>query len=207
VLGAAACLTVALAACGSTPDETPATSAAPAPTSAAGAGAAPLALVMNRFIVWRGWHGTRLPFSDRWGPAHVNGDIATGFDHSPEGAVIAMMQQRARLAGVGDQAWPAAAAAMAVLAPADQPPATRVTTGFDTTGDVPYFAGFRWQSYTPDRASAELALEKHDGTLESVPATEVWQGGDWKVELPAGGAAVTPLDGLDQYQPWPSTPR
>ncbi len=167
----------------------------------------PLALAMFPDITWKLWHGVRLPFTDLWGPVRVNGDAVTGFSHTPEGAVVAMMQHQVRLAGLGDAVWLAAARAMAVLAPADQPPAARVSTGFDSTGELPFVAGFQWISYTPGRAVADLALQSAAGALGSVRATEVWTGGDWKAELPAGGGQVRPLRGFDGYQPWPGTPR
>ncbi|QIS21155.1 hypothetical protein [Nocardia terpenica] len=167
----------------------------------------PLALVMSHWLTWQPWHGTRLPVSDRWGPAHVQADAATGFSHTAEGAVVAMMQHQARLAGLGDAAWSAAARAMAVVAPTDQPPRHRISTGFDSAGDLPYFTGFRWVSYRPDRAEADLALQGHDGALTALHATESWDGNDWKAELHADGGTVAPLPGLDGYQPWPSQPR
>ncbi|MBF6116384.1 hypothetical protein IU497_35460 [Nocardia terpenica] len=167
----------------------------------------PLALVMAPWITWQHWHGTGLPASPRWGPTRVQGDVATGFSHTPEGAVVAMMQHQARLAGIGGTAWVSAARAMAVVAPADRAPDRRVPTGFDSEGELPLFAGFRWVSYSPDRAVADLALQDGDGRLRSVHATETWVGADWKAELPANGGSVTPLPGLDGFQPWPRLPR
>ncbi|MFI1920216.1 hypothetical protein [Nocardia sp. NPDC020380] len=167
----------------------------------------PLPLLMSHWISWRSWHGTRLPFADRWGPTQVTDDAATGFSHTPEGAVVAMMQHQARLAGIGDSSWQAAAERMAVVAPADRPPTRRIPTGFDSSADLPYFAGIRWLSYTGDRATADLALQTPAGALSSVPVTEVWIGSDWKAELPAAGAASSPLDSFDGYQPWPGVPR
>ncbi|WP_327138826.1 hypothetical protein [Nocardia sp. NBC_01327] len=167
----------------------------------------PVSLEMFHWITWRPWHGTRLPTSDRWGPATVHGDAATGFSHTPEGAVMAMMQHQARLAGTSDTDWPAAARAMAVVAPADQPPTHRIATGFDTGSPLPYFAGFRWLSFTADRAEADLALQTNDGTLYSLHVIEIWADADWKAELPASGGNLEPLNGMDEYQPWPGTPR
>ncbi|WP_330180481.1 hypothetical protein OHB26_29290 [Nocardia sp. NBC_01503] len=167
----------------------------------------PLSLMMFHSITWRPWHGTTLPFADRWGPTTVQGDVATGFSHTPEGAVIAMMQHQARLAGLDGAAWSAAARVMAVVAPADQPPDHHLGTGFDTGSQLPYFAGYHWSSYTTDRAEADLALQTDDGALNSVHVAEVWRGGDWKAELPAAGGTLTPLYGMDAYQPWPAVPR
>ncbi len=96
---------------------------------------------------------------------------------------------------------------MAIVTPGDQPPTRHINTGFDSRSALPYFGGFRWLSYTPHRAEAVLALQNQDGSLESLPVTEIWIGGDWKTELPAGGGVTAPLDGLDEFQPWPSQPR
>ena len=179
-----------------------------APAAPESAGEAPLALAMAQEISWKQWHGTRLPVTGQWGPAHVNGNAATGFSHTSEGAVLAMMQHQLRLAGLDDKDWQAAAQQMAVVAPAEQPPTTRVATGFDTTGTLPFVAGFEWiPTATPDRAEADLALQTASGDLSTVRATEVWRDGDWKAELPAGGSRTRPLSGLSDYQPWPGTPR
>lgn len=167
----------------------------------------PVSLMMFHWLTWQQWHGTRLPSADRWGPTRIQSDAATGFSHTPEGALVAMMQQQARLAGIGDASWTAAAKLMAVVAPGDEPPTRRLPTGFDSTGDLPYFAGYRWVSYIGNRAVADLALQYNDGTLKTVHATEFWNGSDWKTELPATGETASPLGGLDEYQPWPSVPR
>ncbi|AHH19773.1 hypothetical protein NONO_c49890 [Nocardia nova SH22a] len=166
----------------------------------------PVALAMTPWLTWKPWHGTRLPYSQRWGPASVTDDTATGFGHNPEGAVLAMIQQRARLTGIGDAAWLDAARTMAVVAPDDRPPTARMATGIDPAAALPYFSGFRWISYDGTRAVADLALQESDGTLRSLHATEVWHDSDWRAELvPAPTAA--PLPGLDDYQPWPGQPR
>jgi hypothetical protein len=170
--------------------------------------AGPLALDMARDLTWHPWRGCRLPAADRWGPRQLRDDAATGFDHSPEGAVLAMIQQQARLAAASDAAWPTVARAEAVIAPGDTAPTSRVSTGFDTTSDLPQFAGFRWVSGTPRQTVADLALEGHDGTLKTVRVTEIWTGSDWKAELPAvGSPPATPLNGFaNGYQPWPGLP-
>ncbi|MVU80383.1 hypothetical protein GPX89_24430 [Nocardia sp. ET3-3] len=162
---------------------------------------------MSRWITWHPWHGTRLPTADRWGPTRIQDDAATGFSHTAEGVVIAMMQHQARLAGLNDSAWLAAARRMAVVAPADQPPTQRISTGFDSAADLPYFAGFRMLSYTGDRAVADLALQTAAGALSSVRVTEKWEGSDWKTELPANGETISPLPDFDNFQPWSGVPR
>ncbi|WP_216892941.1 hypothetical protein [Nocardia alni] len=196
----------ALTACASNSGVSQASSASTLDTGSPG-DTLPLALVMSQWLTWRSWHGTRLPYADRWGPLRVRSGVATGFAHTPEGALLAMMQQQARLAAADDAAWPSLARAMAVVAPADQVPAQRVPTGFDTRGALPFFAGFHWLSYTADRAAGDLALQFPDGTLKSLRAQEVWRGSDWRAELPAAGGTTVPLAGLDGYQPWPSLPR
>lgn len=166
----------------------------------------PGALAMTPWLTWKPWHDTRLPYSNRWGPAVVSDDTVSGFSRTPEGAVMAMIQHNARLTGLDNTAWPDAARTMAVVAPADRPPATRIGTGIDSSAGLPFFAGFRWISYDGTRAVADLALQQPDGTLRSLRATEIWRDSDWRAELSAHAVAA-PLPGLDGYQPWPGQPR
>lgn len=213
--GGLAVLTIAAATagCATTTSDVPVTAVSHAPAASQADVAqwfaeGPLALDMSHHLTWHPWRGSRLPASDRWGPRQIDDDAATGFEHSPEGAVLAMIQQQARLAAASDADWPTVARAEAVLAPGDTTPTSRVSTGFDTSAELPQFAGFRWVSGTPDKAVADLALEGHDGTLKTVRVTEVWTGTDWKAELPAAGSPpAAPLHGLaDGYQPWPGLP-
>ncbi len=166
----------------------------------------PGALAMTPWLIWKPWHGTHLPYSQRWGPADVSDDTVTGFSHTPEGAVLAMIQHTARLSGLDDTAWPGAARTMAVTAPTDQPPTTRIGTGFDRSAGLPFFAGFHWISYDGTRATADLALQEPDGSLRSLRTAEIWHDDDWRAEL-APTPTAAPLSGLDGYQPWPGQPR
>ncbi len=165
----------------------------------------PGALAMTSWLTWQPWHDTRLPYSQRWGPTTVSDDTVSGFSHTPEGAVLAMIQHTARLSGIDATARLGAARTMAVVAPVDQPPTNRMGTGIDTTPGLPFFAGFRWISYNGTHAVADLALQEPDGSLRSLRTTEIWHDSDWRAELPT--PLSTPLPGLDGYQPWPGQPR
>ncbi|MGA4792427.1 hypothetical protein [Nocardia sp. AB354] len=59
------------------------------------------------------------------------------------------------LSGLDNAAWPART--MAVLAPTDRPPTTRIGTGIDSSAGLPFFAGFGWLSCDDARAVADLA--------------------------------------------------
>ncbi len=168
----------------------------------------PDGLSMARAIRWEPWHGTRLPYTDDWGPMHETDGAATGFTHDMYGALIAMMQQQARLAAADDADWITVAKSESVVAPDDSVPTHRLPAALPTGRDLPYFAGFRWRAYTPRRAAADLALQYPDGSLASVPVVEIWDGQDWKTELrPADPPLATPLQGLDHFQPWAGVPR
>lgn len=193
------------------PPRPPAPALAPAPGAPIGPGAATSdALVLMSALHWSSWNGILLPTSDSFGPSHTTGNIATGFSHDPDGALIAMMQEQARLALSTDQHWSQVAAATAVTAGTAAAPTRRVTAGLlahTPPAPIPAYAGFRYLSYAPTAATAALALQEPDGTLATTAVTVDWLAGDWKLQLPIGGAPPpAPLPGLDGYQPWPGLP-
>jgi len=104
--------------------------------------------------------GLTLPFSPVDGPLRVNGPIAAGYSHTPQGAVIAMMQLLPRLGfGPGYQEV-VAEQVVADQATKDKLIAYRATRSQDRpaqlAAELAPPVGFRVESYTPDRATIVL---------------------------------------------------
>ncbi|MCE5288657.1 MAG: hypothetical protein LLG14_05380 [Nocardiaceae bacterium] len=155
------------------------------------------------------WHDIRLPTSPTDGPGRVDGDVASIFGHNANGAFIAMLQEQARLTTTPDANWRNVVQNEAVLSPGDSSaPQTRVNTALTQFRHLPFFAAYRWVSYSPARAVADLAVQDPSGHLYHFPATVVWIGDGWRTELPMAGApSATPLSSLDGFDPLPGVPR
>lgn len=64
-------------------------------------------------------------------------------------------------------------------------------------------AGFKIQSYAPDRAVIVIAAKGSNGALIAVPVPLQWYGGDWKVLIPpsgsTGGGQIADLSGYIEW--------
>jgi len=130
--------------------------------------------------------GLTLPFSPVDGPLRVNGPIAAGYSHTPQGAVIAMMQLLPRLVLGPDYRQVVTEQVVADQGVKDKLIAARATRPQDNPAQLAAEAavpvGFRVEAYTPDRATVVL-LNRDGATSSSFTggrAAVVWSGGDWK---------------------------
>lgn len=167
-------------------------------------------------VRWDNYRGVAVPTSASGGPADTSARVPNGYAHTPQGAVIAAIQGQTRLALAPDELW--AQTAQVVLAPGpgrDAYAVARVMASITSEADpaqTAQFAGFRFADYSPERATVWLATRMPDRSLSASPTRLVWQGGDWKVQLPdpapADAAAdpaptdPTPLPALDGYVPF-----
>jgi len=73
----------------------------------------------------------------------------------------------------------------------------------ETSPVTAQIAGFQIRSYDGDRAVIVIAAKGSNGALVSVPVPLQWNGGDWKVVVPAtgstGGGQISDLSG---FIPW-----
>jgi len=130
--------------------------------------------------------GLTLPFSPVDGPLRINGPIAAGYSHTPQGAVIAMMQLLPRLGFGPGYREVVAEQVVADQASKDKLIAYRTTRQQDSpaqlAAELAPPVGFRVESYTADRAI--IVLLNHPGAdaggFTGARATIVWSGGDWK---------------------------
>lgn len=129
--------------------------------------------------------GLTLPFSPVDGPLRVTGPIAAGYSHTPQGAVIAMMQLLPRLAFGPDYRAVITEQVVADQKIKDQMLASRSSnpqgTPADLAAQTKAAVGFRVESYTADRATiALLYSDPGSGVFSSAQGFVVWDRGDWK---------------------------
>lgn len=183
-----------------------ATSASVAVTTPAAGGGVPLSAAPVG-VSWRLVDGVALPFSAGDGPGSVAGGVASGFSHSPAGALLACVQTALRIGAVNPAAQAGEVAAMVIGAGRAALVASRPAAA---PAVKPQMAGFRYVSYTPDQAVIGLAWRVTDvasGTAKLAAIGEfemTWSGGDWRlVDDGSQAPLATALDpGLTGYVPF-----
>lgn len=140
-------------------------------------------------VRWELYATVAVPFSPA-GPRQVEGDVATGYAHTPTGALVASQQISARKAlavdwravvdasvapGLGRDAWVALRAGYGRLDP-PQP------------GQLGQTAGFRFVDYSPERAVIQTVSRFASGTLQVTTYTVAWSGRDWRLVLQPDGS-------------------
>lgn len=137
-------------------------------------------------VAWTLWNGIALPSSPAAGPANVHDGLAEGYAHTPEGALVAATQIMYRVSGakgrdVVERQVLAGAGRDRMLA--DMPTAS--------TTPAPQLAGFKYTSYTGDRADIELVLKTADAQLGTLVVAMVWDDGDWRLMPTLQGQGAT----------------
>jgi hypothetical protein len=173
---------------------------------------------------WYDFYGVELPFSPVAGPHATHGGVATGFAHTPLGALLAAVNIAIRANAqwgpriftpvirgqvTGLDAGALLASCQTAYAQASR--SAGVAAGqplgaVDVTEEA-----FRWVSYTPAAAAIDLVSAGPDGQGSTVRASTqigvVWDGRDWKVIAPPGGDwgnAATELSSLTGYTLFPA---
>lgn len=160
---------------------------------------------------WTIYETVALPTLPGAGPAHVDGPIATGYAHTPLGALVAAVNESVRYLVAPDDRWQQAADAM--LAPgAGRDAWARIRTAnphgpqgaTNGGGASPQIAGFQFVSYTPTDAAIQIVARTGSGNLQ-VGATHLTWDGDWKtVMTPSGGLAnnIQAIPNLAGFVEW-----
>lgn len=136
-------------------------------------------------IVWERVDGVPLPFGGADGPSHIAGAVASGYSHTPQGAVLAALQIGFRLALSPDYAQ--VAAAQTVLSPQtaaqlDQARGSAATVPAQTVAlSTSQPVAFKVAAYSPAAATIDYAFPtRSPGTDKFLRSAVVWSGGDWK---------------------------
>ncbi len=185
----------------------PAATATARPAGAAGPGSQgqpQVPRVSLASVRWSGFYGVELPISAQAGPYDTSAGIATGFAHTPLGALLAAVNIGIRANAQwgpriftavirGQITGPDTAALLAGCQAAyDQAAQSGQVAGGQPLGTVDVTEqAFRWVAYTPAAAILDLVSAgpgSNGATVRaSVQMDVVWDGGDWKVVAPPGG--------------------
>jgi hypothetical protein len=179
------------------PDTAPAPQAPPAPRESSVPTPAP------QDVRWELYHGGAVPVSDVHGPSSTTGGVASGYAHTPTGALIASVQILYRLALAPEGEWRPAAQAQVTgpdkAALIDQ--LAQVDRG-QRDRRIQQIAGFRFVSYDPTTAVIETASGSPG---EYTVGTQVmrWTDGDWRLYMGDAehNTARTSTD-LSGFVPW-----
>jgi len=165
----------------------------------------PAASVQNQAptdVHWLLYQGVALPFSSANGPRTIHGDVARGYAHDPEGALLAAAQIGVRYLVAPD--WQAVTAtsvapgpgrnAYVVLRQSQDPSAqataaSTVPQGAPGPGTYLQLAGYQFVTYTPQTAVLQLISQGSSGTYQVTTSTVSWSGSDWKLVLQADGSS------------------
>lgn len=160
---------------------------------------------------WSIYQTFALPSVTGAGPAKVSGSIATGYAHSPAGALLAVANEGQRYELAPDTEWRKAAAAM--LAPGagtsawikvrgKNPYGAAGAAGSDTLLQI---AGFQFVSYTPSDAVVQIVNGDPNSGYQVGVDHVTWDGTDWKFAPAADGgpeANVQQVNSLAGFIPW-----
>lgn len=169
-----------------------------------------LPTVAPAHVTWTLFEGFGLPLSADVGPTTVKGSVASGYSHSPTGALIAAAQLYVRVGFARDADWRAAVEAGTVPGPGRdtwiklRAPLTGKLGGSEP-GRLAQTAGFAFTGYSPDLAVIALAGGNPTAGYQSSTVTLVWRDGDWKLQLGSDGSTSTNLHSmtdLSGFIPW-----
>lgn len=210
------CLAIVLFSGGPTPGQSP----NPVPPTAAGGGSGTpdgsdqtIPASAPPGVTWTIYHAIALPGSPVYGPTKTDGDVATGYAHSPTGALLAASNIVTRYALGAD--WRTVLHKQTVPGPGQQAWET-ARAGYDGTTDHPapgtrgQYSAFRFINYTPDLATVELVTQfaSYGGAQQASTLTVQWNGQDWLLALqPDGGPnpPQQPITSLEGFTPWGPT--
>ncbi len=195
----------------------------PAGTAGSGQGQPQVPRVSLASVRWSSFYGVELPVSAQAGPYDTSGGMATGFAHTPLGALLAAVNIGVRANAQwgpriftpvirGQVTGPDAAALLAGCQAAyDQAAQSGGVTGGQPLGTVDVIEqAFRWITYTPSAAILDLVSAGPGASGATVRASVqmevVWDGGGWKVVAPPGGDwgnSAAELSSLAGYTAFP----
>lgn len=138
-----------------------------------------------------GWIG---PVSQTAGPV-VESPIRSCFEHSAQGALYASAWA---LIHVNDS--PEAYLPTVIGPGAEQITKDRLQD--TTTRTVVRIMGYRYMSYTPERAVIRILFQTPSGTYRYFETTMEWHNGDWALWVPAEQPQVTDEFAKDKYVTW-----
>lgn len=198
---------------GDEPEAGPQPPAAPAPSGEAPSASSPRDVGPTTVptsppenVRWQLYHTVALPFSEQAGPYEAGRSTATGYAHTPTGALLAAAQIPIRKLVAPD--WRSVVEQQIVAGPGREAftQARAEVSGAEVTpGQFGQYAGFKFVNYTPDTATIQFVTRFVSGQMQATTITVQWSQGDWKLVLqPDGGDSPTaqPVSDLTGYVAW-----
>ncbi|GAB2554618.1 hypothetical protein [Nocardia heshunensis] len=149
-------------------------------------------------VRWEPVQGVLVPYSPVDGPAQTS--AATGYSHTPQGAVLATIQDSIRTSVSPDSAWPQFAAASLVRGPGKDNwvlARARISITAPTNPKLaPTVLGYRFDSYTPEKAEITVYTRFSDASLAAYHHVIEWQAGDWRLLLPNPAAKTVTMESV-----------
>ena len=138
-----------------------------------------------------GWIG---PVSKTAGPM-VDSPIRSCFEHSAEGALYAAMWAYIQVNEAPEAYMPT------VIGPGAESARESRTSKSTTTVPV---VGYRYISYTPERATIRILIKVPSGTYRSTDIVMEWHDGDWRFWVPSTLPSFTNVDDTAPFITWGS---
>jgi hypothetical protein len=158
---------------------------------------------------WDLYRTVALPYSESAGPAVVNGPVASGFAHTPTGALLATVHAGYRKSLALNSELPTVTTSMIQPGPGRdayvQLRQQYPVTAPPAPGEATQLAGFRFVTYTLDTAVIQLVSRNVNGAFQMTTSTVAWDGSDWKLVLQANGAdspTAQRVPSLDGFVVW-----
>lgn len=152
---------------------------------------------------WYNYAGIQVP-RGKQGP-HTVDPVRYGYDHSPQGAVLAAINTQAQMALADEDTYPDVSRhSLAPSAGRDQWVQGRSLA--EVHGDLdaataPTFTGFRIDNYNDTDALVVLAADYPEVGMMAYPVQLSWISGDWRVVPAPQDAGIAPvgIDSLDGF--------
>jgi hypothetical protein len=155
-------------------------------------------------VKWQLLGQVAVPVSASAGPYRVTETVATGYAHTPTGALmaVAQLQVRASLTS-GRPIWEPTISGQFVAGPQRDQLLSAMRAAPDerpAPGELAQISGFLFQAYSDDTAVIALGFTGPSDADYFVTATVQWRGGDWRM-VPPPGAAWLSLSGTSADLP------
>lgn len=164
-------------------------------------------------VTWQLVGQSAVPVSASAGPRSVTGGTASGYAHTPQGALVAAAQLSTRAGfSAGKKSWePTITKQFVPSSDREQLLALlRAQPGEPAApGELSPIAGFVYQAYSPDTAVIGVVYRAPGGanSYHVLTTTLQWRDGDWMMVAPPGGSwtsvsrPATDLTGVVEWGP------
>ena len=153
---------------------------------------------------WSLFETVALPTLAGAGPVKIDGPSATGYAHTPLGALLATANESYRFLLASDDTWRAAAEAMLAPSPGKTAwIATRSGISYgpggasENSSGFAQIAGFQYVSYSPTDAVIQIVTRDTNNVYQVGTQHVSWSDGDWKYVTASDGSQLSNVQTVD----------